>query len=69
MADTRALLDRFNEISAQLADPAHADEMDALLAEMGQVQERIDARRRLEPRPGPERRDGRPAGARRPTPR
>jgi ATP-binding cassette ChvD family protein len=43
VADTRALLDRFNEISAQLADPAHADQMDALLAEMGQVQERIDA--------------------------
>jgi sulfate-transporting ATPase len=43
VAGTRALLDRFNAVSAKLADPAHADEMDALLAEMGEVQERIDA--------------------------
>ena len=43
LAGTRALLERFNAISAELADPAAADRMDALLAEMGDVQEQIDA--------------------------
>jgi sulfate-transporting ATPase len=42
LAGTRALLERFNAISAELADPAAADRMDALLAEMGDVQEQID---------------------------
>jgi ATP-binding cassette ChvD family protein len=43
LAGTRALLDRFNAVSAELANPAAADRMDALLAEMGDVQEQIDA--------------------------
>ena len=43
MRDTRDLLDRFNEISARLAEPLDADEMERTLAEMGEVQERIDA--------------------------
>jgi ATP-binding cassette ChvD family protein len=43
LAGTRALLERFNAISAELADPAATDRMDALLAEMGDVQEHIDA--------------------------
>src|SRR3954454_7431933 len=43
VAETRALLDRYNELSALLADPAHADEMESLLAELGTAQERIDA--------------------------
>ncbi|AOY55906.1 energy-dependent translational throttle protein EttA [Candidatus Rhodoluna planktonica] len=38
--DTKAKLDRFNEISAQMAEP-DAD-FDTLLAEMGQLQEEID---------------------------
>ena len=42
VAGTKAMLDRFNEISAALADP-DAD-YDALLAEMGKLQEEIDHR-------------------------
>ena len=42
VAETKAMLDRFNEISAQMADP-DAD-YDALLAEMGKLQEEIDHR-------------------------
>jgi len=41
VADTKAKVDRFNEISALLADP-DAD-FDTLLAEMGTLQEQIDA--------------------------
>ncbi|WP_210480939.1 energy-dependent translational throttle protein EttA [Naasia sp. SYSU D00948] len=41
VADTKAKLDRFNEISAELADP-DAD-YDKLLGEMGTLQEQIDA--------------------------
>ena len=40
---TRDLLDRFNAITARLAEPLDADEMERTLAEMGKVQERIDA--------------------------
>ena len=42
VAETKAMIDRFNEISAQMADP-DAD-YDALLAEMGKLQEEIDHR-------------------------
>ena len=42
VADTKAMLDRFNEISAQMGD-ADAD-FDALMAEMGTLQEQIDHR-------------------------
>jgi ATP-binding cassette ChvD family protein len=42
VAETKAMLDRFNEISAELADP-DAD-YDSLLAEMGRLQEDIDHR-------------------------
>ncbi|MEQ4205629.1 energy-dependent translational throttle protein EttA [Actinopolymorpha sp. B17G11] len=42
VADTKAMLDRFNEISAELADP-DAD-YDALLAEMGELQTQLDHR-------------------------
>ena len=40
VAATKAMLDRYNEISAQMADP-DAD-FDALMAEMGELQEKID---------------------------
>jgi ATP-binding cassette ChvD family protein len=40
VADTKAMVDRFNEISAAMADP-DAD-FDALMAEMGTLQEAID---------------------------
>jgi ATP-binding cassette ChvD family protein len=40
---TREMLDRFNAISLELGDPSAADRMDELLAEMGTLQERIDA--------------------------
>ena len=42
VAETKAMLDRFNEISAQLGDP-DAD-FDSLMAEMGTLQEQIDHR-------------------------
>ena len=42
VAETKAMVDRFNEISALLADP-EAD-YDALLTEMGKLQEEIDHR-------------------------
>ena len=37
------MLDRFNAISIELGDPDAADRMDELLAEMGKLQDRIDA--------------------------
>ena len=40
---TREMLDRFNAISLELGDPSAADRMDELLAEMGKLQDRIDA--------------------------
>ena len=42
VAETKAMIDRFNEISVELADP-DAD-YDSLLAEMGKLQEDIDHR-------------------------
>jgi len=42
-ADLKAALNRFNEISAQFAEPMSDDEMNALLAEQGDLQEKIDA--------------------------
>ncbi len=42
VAETKGLLDRFNEISAELADP-DAD-YDTLLSEMGNLQEKLDHR-------------------------
>ncbi|MEY4492751.1 MAG: hypothetical protein RL355_100 [Actinomycetota bacterium] len=42
VAETKAMLDRFNEISAQMGDP-DAD-FDTLMAEMGTLQEQIDHR-------------------------
>jgi ATP-binding cassette ChvD family protein len=40
---TREMLDRFNAISMELADPDAADRMEELLAEMGTLQDRIDS--------------------------
>ena len=42
VSETKAMLDRFNEVSALLADP-EAD-YDALLSEMGELQEHLDHR-------------------------
>jgi energy-dependent translational throttle protein EttA len=42
VAEKRALLDRFNEISARFAEPMSDEEMAALLEEQGEVQDRID---------------------------
>ena len=42
VAETRALLDRFDELSMQLGEPLSDDEMDAVLTEQGRVQERIE---------------------------
>ncbi|MBM3523912.1 MAG: energy-dependent translational throttle protein EttA [Alphaproteobacteria bacterium] len=42
-AETKALLDRFNEISAAFAEPMDDDKMNALLAEQAELQEKIDA--------------------------
>ncbi len=39
----KALVDRFNEVSAKFAEPLSDDEMNALLAEQAELQEKIDA--------------------------
>src|SRR3546814_316191 len=43
VAEAKALLDRFNEVSARFAEPLDDDEMDALMAEQGELQEKLDA--------------------------
>ena len=43
LAETRDLLERFNEISARFAEPMDDDEMNTLLAEQAELQEKIDA--------------------------
>jgi energy-dependent translational throttle protein EttA len=42
-ADLKAALNRFNEISMQFAEPMSDETMNALLAEQGDLQEKIDA--------------------------
>jgi len=39
----KGLLDRFNEVSARFAEPIDDDEMNALIEEQGELQEKIDA--------------------------
>jgi ATP-binding cassette ChvD family protein len=41
--DLKAALDRFNEISVQFAEPMSDDEMNTLLVEQGDLQEKIDS--------------------------
>jgi len=43
VADTKAILDRFNAISDRLGEPLEADEMEKLLEEQAKVQDKIDA--------------------------
>jgi len=43
VADTKALLDRFDEVSAKFAEPMEDAEMDAVMAEQAELQEKIDA--------------------------
>jgi ATP-binding cassette ChvD family protein len=43
VAETRALLTRFEEISNRFAEPMDDDEMEQLLVEQGRVQDQIDA--------------------------
>ncbi len=43
VAATKDLLERFDAISARFAEDLDADQMDALLAEQGELQEQIDA--------------------------
>jgi len=42
LASTKALLDRFEEVSARFAEELTDDEMNALIAEQGEIQEKID---------------------------
>ena len=42
VAETKALLDRFEEISAKFAEEMSDDEMNATIAEQGELQEKID---------------------------
>jgi len=42
LAETKALLDRFEAVSARFADNLSDTEMDALIAEQGELQEKID---------------------------
>jgi energy-dependent translational throttle protein EttA len=44
VAETKALLDRFNAISAQFAEPMDGDAMEKLLEEQAKVQDQIEAR-------------------------
>ncbi|HKA15371.1 MAG TPA: energy-dependent translational throttle protein EttA [Myxococcota bacterium] len=44
VGDTRALIARFEEISAKFAEPLEDDEMNALLEEQAQLQDEIDAK-------------------------
>ncbi len=43
VAETRALLRKFDEINARFAEPMDGDQMEALLAEQARVQDAIDA--------------------------
>jgi len=43
VAETKALLDRFNEISMKFAEPMDDDQMTALLEEQGKLQDAIEA--------------------------
>ncbi len=43
VADTKGLIDRFNEISMKFAEPMGDDEMNSLLEEQGKLQDAIDA--------------------------
>ena len=43
VAGTKALLDRFNDISMRFSEPMSDDEMNALLEEQGKLQDAIDA--------------------------
>ena len=43
VAATKALLDRFNEISMQFAEPMDDEQMNALLEEQGKLQDQIDS--------------------------
>ena len=43
IAETKGLLDRFNEISMKFAEPMSDDEMNKLLEEQGNLQNKIDA--------------------------
>jgi ATPase subunit of ABC transporter with duplicated ATPase domains len=43
LAETKGLLDRFEEVSARFAEPMSDDEMNALLAEQADLQDKIDA--------------------------
>ena len=43
VAETKALIDRFNEISMKFGEPMDDDEMNALLEEQGKLQDSIDA--------------------------
>src|SRR5918911_97068 len=42
LAETKALLDRFEAVSARFAEELSPEEMDALIAEQGELQEKID---------------------------
>ncbi|HNX19296.1 MAG TPA: energy-dependent translational throttle protein EttA [Acidobacteriota bacterium] len=43
VGEVKALLDRFNAVSDRFGEPLEADEMDALLAEQAELQDKIDA--------------------------
>jgi ATP-binding cassette ChvD family protein len=43
VAETKALLDKFNEISMKFGEPMSDDEMNKLIEKQGKLQERIDA--------------------------
>ena len=63
MAETRALLTRFEEVSARLGEPLGDDEMEKLLEEQSRLQDQIDAVERVGSRSYRRAGDGRAARA------
>jgi ATPase subunit of ABC transporter with duplicated ATPase domains len=43
VAETKALLDRFEAVNAKFAEPMNDDEMNALIVEQGDLQDKIEA--------------------------
>jgi ATP-binding cassette ChvD family protein len=43
VGEVKALIDRFNDVSTRFAEPSEDDEMNKLLEEQGELQEKIDA--------------------------
>ncbi len=61
VAEKKAILDRYNEVSMKFAEPMDDDEMNALIEEQGKLQEDIDTQNLWDLDRGSRDRHGRPA--------